>query len=58
MLKSAVKIGFIGALALMLGRAFYSLFILLATFIGAVALLACFFAWFYFATNSGWLVIG
>lgn len=58
MIKSAFKLGFIGALTYALGRAFYSLLSLLAVIIGSVVILACFFTWFYFSVTNGWLVIG
>jgi hypothetical protein len=57
MLHSATKLGFFGALALLIGKALYSLFFMLACVIGAAMLLGCLFAWYYVATSMGWLVL-
>lgn len=57
MIRSAAKLGFFGAISYFFAKAFYSLLSLLVVFLGASVLLGCLFAWFYFATTSGWLMI-
>ena len=53
MIREAAKIGLIGALAVMFGRALYSLIVLMAAVIGATVLLGCIAAWYYISTNMG-----
>ena len=57
MLHSATRLGFFGAMALLIGKALYSLFFMLACVIGAAVLLGCLFIWYYVATSMGWLVL-
>jgi hypothetical protein len=55
MLRSAIKLGFFGALAYGLGRAFYSLAKLLITALGILVLFGCLFAWLLLASAGGYL---
>lgn len=55
MLRSAAKLGFLGALAYGFGRAFYSLFSLLVAVVGLIVLFGCLFVWLWFMTSNGFL---
>jgi hypothetical protein len=55
MLRSAIKLGFFGAIAYVFGRAFYSLFSLLVTVLGLGVLFGCLLFWVIAASAGGFL---
>ena len=55
MLRSAAKLGFFGALAYGIGKAFYSLFTLLVIVLGLTVLAGSAALWLLFMTSNGFL---
>jgi hypothetical protein len=53
--RSAIKLGFFGAIAVIFGRAFHSLLMLMVYTFGVLALLAALLTWFWFGTTHGFI---